>query len=347
MGLFVVMGPPAAGKSTYVKERAAGSDIVIDYDALATALSGPGSSGHQHSEHVRTVAFAARRAAIAKALDKSSETDVYVIHTNPDSSWMQRYSEFGAEVVTIDPGRDVVLARIEAERSPETVETAEQWYSRSDADKEFPARSRFTPRDVGQSDKSIRGDGAMPETENTTSASEGATAEPVVDAGDSAPDEGQDDPGDLGDAGKRALAANRKAAREAERRAAETQKQLDAALAQLKEFEDANKSEAERQSEAFEAAKAEAASEKARADGAVLELMRYQVGVEKGVKPGLIDRLQGATREEIEADADRLLADLADSDAPRKPKPDPYLGLPANGGNSTRDQFAAALHHLL
>lgn len=183
----------------------------------------------------------------------------------------------------------------------------------------------------------------MPETDDTNE-----TPAEVENPTEGAPEHSdQEFPEGLGDSGKRALAANRKAAREAERKASETQKRLDAALAQLKEFEDASKSEAQKREEAFEAARAEAASEKARAEAAANELMRYQVGAEKGIKPTLIGRLQGSTREEIEADADRLLADLGGLEAPRKPKPDPYLGRPSSGGNSPQDQFAAALHNIL
>lgn len=39
MTLYLVTGPPAAGKSTWVRKHATHGDITIDYDALATVLT--------------------------------------------------------------------------------------------------------------------------------------------------------------------------------------------------------------------------------------------------------------------------------------------------------------------
>lgn len=77
----------------------------------------------------------------------------------------------------------------------------------------------------------------------------------------------------------------------------------------LKEFEDANKSEAERLREEMEASKREAQE-------ARKESMRLQVGLDKGLPKTLISRLQGDTEEEMAADADALLAELK----PGKPR---------------------------
>lgn len=65
--LTVVIGPPAGGKSTWVRERAKPGDIVIDFDLLACALTGPGGDPHDHTPAVAAVTKAARRAAIDAA----------------------------------------------------------------------------------------------------------------------------------------------------------------------------------------------------------------------------------------------------------------------------------------
>lgn len=64
---------------------------------------------------------------------------------------------------------------------------------------------------------------------------------------------------------------------------------------------EANKSEQQRLEE-------RAAAAEARLPNLEVENMRLRVGLVKGVPAALIDRLQGATQEEIEKDADDLIA---------------------------------------
>jgi len=71
----------------------------------------------------------------------------------------------------------------------------------------------------------------------------------------------------------------------------------------LKEFEDRDKTEAERLAERATTAEATAAT-------AQSQLLKYQVAADKQLSPTLAARLQGSTREELAADADALLADL-------------------------------------
>lgn len=102
--------------------------------------------------------------------------------------------------------------------------------------------------------------------------------------------------GELGDAGKRALEAERKARRTAE-------KELKALRDKVKEREDLDKSELERlQDRIAEAAK--------RAEDAEAKANRYEVAAAKGLTPAQAKRLVGSTREELEADADEMRAEL-------------------------------------
>ena len=128
--LYVVTGPPAGGKSTWVRGRAKPGDVVVDYDLLAGALSGPHQGDpHDHPEVIRQVAFRARTAAIREALRHIHKVDVYVIHSMPKPEWMTTYQQHGAEIVTIDPGRDVVMQRIAQERPATAKAVATRWYN--------------------------------------------------------------------------------------------------------------------------------------------------------------------------------------------------------------------------
>ncbi|MFZ1927382.1 MAG: hypothetical protein WAU42_14740 [Solirubrobacteraceae bacterium] len=115
-----------------------------------------------------------------------------------------------------------------------------------------------------------------------------------------------DIPVGLGDAGKEALKRERASAREARKRA-------DDLAAKVKEFEDRDKTEAQKQAEALVEAQK-------RADAAEREVLVHQVAAKKGLTGDLADlahRLVGTTKEELEKDADKLLKSVgATGDSP-------------------------------
>lgn len=128
-----------------------------------------------------------------------------------------------------------------------------------------------------------------------------------------APDTGAEPPsGDGGDGGDLAAEVEKwKAlARKHEARA----KQSHAAEQKLQELEDAKKSELEKAT-----ARADRA-ERAR-DEALARVMRAEVAARKGLTAEQAKRLQGNTEEELEADADELLAAFKPADKPSQDKP--------------------------
>ena len=124
------------------------------------------------------------------------------------------------------------------------------------------------------------------------------------------------------DAGaKKALEAERKARRDAE-------KQLKDIQAQVKQLEDADKSELERLTERLAEAEKRATAAEGRAD-------RFEVALEKGLDMTRAKRLTGSTREELEADADELHTWQAGSNEGHAPsKPTEAL---SGGGDPTED----------
>lgn len=171
----------------------------------------------------------------------------------------------------------------------------------------------------------------MPEAPATTE-----PAAPVVPPA-AAP---QGDPDQLGDAGKRALAAERKRADDAEKARKALQDQIDQIeAAKLSDLEKAQK------------AATDAATTAAQAQQ---ETLRLRVAMAKGIPASLVDRLRGTTEDEITADADELLKFVNTSAAtagqqPAGPRPDLAQG--ARGGSGTTGdpatQFAAFLNKQL
>lgn len=103
-------------------------------------------------------------------------------------------------------------------------------------------------------------------------------------------------PEELGDAGKRALDAERKARQAAEKRAKELE-------AKVKEAEEAEKTEVEKlQGQVATLTKQHEAAQ-AKAD-------RFEVAAAKGLSLAQARRLVGSTKEELETDADEMRAEL-------------------------------------
>lgn len=148
---------------------------------------------------------------------------------------------------------------------------------------------RFIPRIAGAQEDGGGDDGAGDKAGDTepTAANSG---------GDGGTDDGGNIPDDLGDAGKEALKRERAAAKAERKRAEEL-------AARVKEFEDRDKSEAEKQAEKLSEAEK-------RAEEAERSVLIHQVAAKKGLVGDLADlatRLVGSTKEELEKDADKLL----------------------------------------
>lgn len=142
--LYVVIGPPAAGKSTWCREQAQPGDIVIDYDRLALALNpDQNPDSHDHPKTIKAVTKAARQAAIDKAMTLAHECDVYLIHSTPSEALLHRYRLAGAQVVTIDPGREIVMQRAKEERPWWMQQAIKKWYDQISPD--APRKPRSTP----------------------------------------------------------------------------------------------------------------------------------------------------------------------------------------------------------
>lgn len=127
--LIVVTGPPAGGKSSWIAARAKPTDIVIDLDRIALALAGPGAPQWQHDETLLKVAHRARFAAVDEAVKHRDTVDIYLIHTMPSSKALARYRRLDAKVITVDPGRDIVMQRVRDMRHDGMTAVATRWYN--------------------------------------------------------------------------------------------------------------------------------------------------------------------------------------------------------------------------
>lgn len=126
MTIHIVTGPPAAGKSTFIRAHAKPGDIRIDLDHIANTLAGAEADNHEHAAHILTVAKAARQAAIDAAMKQ--DATVWIIYTKPTTKQLGEYQALGAIIHDIDPGKDIVMKRCKAERPKGSLIAAAKWY---------------------------------------------------------------------------------------------------------------------------------------------------------------------------------------------------------------------------
>ncbi|KIH72987.1 AAA family ATPase [Corynebacterium glutamicum] len=129
VAVHVVTGPPAAGKSTYVRDRRQSGDVTIDYDTIANELSGLEPANHGHTQHIKQITKKARQAAIDAAISMDGDHTVWIIHSSPSPTLLQYYKSIGAVIDEVDPGKDVVMRRVKAERPASMLKVAAAWYA--------------------------------------------------------------------------------------------------------------------------------------------------------------------------------------------------------------------------
>lgn len=128
MSLYIVTGPPCAGKSTWVRERAQTGDIVVDLDRLALAITAEGTEHHQYPGHIRGAAIQIRRAAVNVALAYCRTGHSYIIHAKPSERALRMYRRYRPQIIELTAPYSVLLERVKAERPPHILATLATWW---------------------------------------------------------------------------------------------------------------------------------------------------------------------------------------------------------------------------
>ncbi len=130
MTVTVVIGPPASGKSTWVREHARYGDVIIDFDTIARALTTDTDTTDRQrvpANLLSRATMAARQAAIRTCLT-ARDGKAFIIHATPTTEDLLKYARRGATITVIDPGRTTVMQRIRTQRSPTIYRIAARWY---------------------------------------------------------------------------------------------------------------------------------------------------------------------------------------------------------------------------
>lgn len=123
----LVIGPPCAGKTTWVQQHQQHGDIVIDWDHLAIEAGSP--VAHDHPKVYRAAANA-RRQELEQHVAGMADGRAFIIRTEPrrfEQAALAR--RLDAHIEIIDPGIHTCLARAAADGRDTDVDAAIlRWY---------------------------------------------------------------------------------------------------------------------------------------------------------------------------------------------------------------------------
>lgn len=110
--LYLVYGPPLAGKSTYVSSVMDPGDLIIEIDRIWTCISG--MAPEQKPKRLNAVAFKLRDTLLDAARYRIGYwNNCYIVGGYPLISERERLcKELGAREIYIDTDRDTCLARL-------------------------------------------------------------------------------------------------------------------------------------------------------------------------------------------------------------------------------------------
>ena len=129
MSLYVITGPPCAGKSTYAREQATLNDMVVDLDRIALSIAVEETPHHSYPLAIRNTARLMRKAVIPAAIAHSKRNDSYIIDSKPTLKARAIYKRHTAVFIEITAPHKVLVQRIKDERPAWVLQTLAQWYA--------------------------------------------------------------------------------------------------------------------------------------------------------------------------------------------------------------------------
>lgn len=134
----LVAGPPAAGKSTYVRKHAKPGDLVLDYDDIARELGSP-----HPWDHPERIGRAAEREMRRRIAELPPDRDAWVIRCAPGPEREALAAQIGAEVVVLDVPADEAKRRAVRDGRPAWTRAAIDRWWRNYQPTDHPSRTGY------------------------------------------------------------------------------------------------------------------------------------------------------------------------------------------------------------
>jgi hypothetical protein len=121
--LILYGGPPAAGKSTYVRENRSKNSLTFDFDVLMTAMSG--LKPHQKNKNLIGYVLDFRKFIISKLEKEKRLDDVWIIITWVDEEVKEKFIDIeNVNYILMDTDMETCLERVD--NDPNRADVAEE-----------------------------------------------------------------------------------------------------------------------------------------------------------------------------------------------------------------------------
>lgn len=129
--VFLVVGAPCSGKSTYVKQVAGPHDLILDIDNIWEAISGTGFR-HAKSERIKRVVFSVWDNLLDSVKTRNGDWQTaYVITTAPMLMDRERMiNRLGCEVIHIDTDKVTCINRATNGRPKDFIKYIEDYFEK-------------------------------------------------------------------------------------------------------------------------------------------------------------------------------------------------------------------------
>lgn len=140
--IYVIWGPPASGKSTYVAENRSENSVTFDFDKVMQALSG--LKPHHKNRNLIGLVVDIRQMVI-DALGELEVDDAWIITTWVDEDFQAKFGDVEVEYVLMRTDKETCLQRVyndpdRAEVAEEMKEVIEEWFDKHGAQNSIAAK---------------------------------------------------------------------------------------------------------------------------------------------------------------------------------------------------------------